>query len=48
MSNNLTGNNNEKSCEYCGTDKTYMAVTKSRTPYPKWYNIQYITTGWAL
>jgi DNA mismatch endonuclease (patch repair protein) len=35
MSNNLSGTTNEKRCEYCG-GKTYIAVTKEGTPYPKW------------
>jgi DNA mismatch endonuclease (patch repair protein) len=36
MSNNSLDNTNGKKCEYCGSDKTYMAVTKNGTPYPKW------------
>jgi hypothetical protein len=32
MSSNLSGNANEMKCEYCGLDKTYMAVTKIGTP----------------
>jgi len=38
MSNSLSGNTSERKCERCGTDKTYMAVTKGGTPYPKWNN----------
>ena len=36
MANNLSGITNEKRCEYCGSDMTYLAVTKNGTPYPKW------------
>jgi hypothetical protein len=38
MTNNTsdTSSTNEKRCEYCGSDKTYLAVTKAGTPYPKW------------
>lgn len=25
-----------KKCEYCGSEKTYVAITKNGTPYPKW------------
>lgn len=32
----LPSNPSEKKCEYCGTDTTYIAVTKNGTPYPKW------------
>jgi hypothetical protein len=38
MSNNSLNNSNEKKCEYCGSYKTYMAVPKNGTPYPKWNN----------
>lgn len=31
-----SSNPNEKRCEYCGTNTTYIAVTKNGTPYPKW------------
>jgi hypothetical protein len=34
MMNNTSSNANENRCEYCGTDKTYIAVTKNGTPYP--------------
>jgi len=34
MSNSLSDNTSERKCESCGTDKTYMAVTKGGTPYP--------------
>jgi DNA mismatch endonuclease, patch repair protein len=36
MSNNLVADSNKRRCEYCGSDKTYIAVTKSGTRYPKW------------
>lgn len=36
MINNLSSNTDEKKCDYCGADKTYIAVTKKGTPYPKW------------
>jgi hypothetical protein len=36
MSNNLLVDSNKKRCEYCGSDKTYTAVTKGGTRYPKW------------
>ena len=36
MLNNPSSNTDEKKCEYCGSDKTYLAVTKNGTPYPKW------------
>jgi NUMOD3 motif len=36
--NDSSNNSDEKKCEYCGTDKTYIAVTKNGTPYPKWNN----------
>jgi hypothetical protein len=38
MTSNPSDNVNEKKCEYCGTDRTYIAVTKNGTPYPKWNN----------
>jgi hypothetical protein len=41
MSNNPLENANGKKCEYCGSDKTYMAVTKNGTPYPKWNSNPY-------
>jgi DNA mismatch endonuclease (patch repair protein) len=36
MSSNLSDDTNKKICEYCGSDKTYMAVTKRGTLYPIW------------
>jgi DNA mismatch endonuclease, patch repair protein len=36
MMNNPSSNTDEKKCEYCGANKTYIAVTKKGTPYPKW------------
>lgn len=33
---NLPDNTNEKRCDYCGSDKTYIAVTKNGKPYLKW------------
>jgi DNA mismatch endonuclease, patch repair protein len=38
MTSNPSDKVNEKKCEYCGTDRTYIAVTKNGTPYPKWNN----------
>jgi hypothetical protein len=38
MSNKLVDDTKERKCEYCGSDRTYMAVTKNGTPYPKWNN----------
>lgn len=38
MSHNISSNPNERRCEYCGSDTTYIAVTKNGTPYPKWNN----------
>jgi hypothetical protein len=46
MSNSLSGNTGERKCESCGTDKTYMAVTKGGTPYPKWNNNLLKEDGW--
>jgi hypothetical protein len=34
--NNPSSEINEKICEYCGSKRTYMAVTKNGTSYPKW------------
>jgi len=36
MSNNLVKDSNEKRCELCGADRTYIDVTRNGTPYPKW------------
>jgi hypothetical protein len=36
MSNNLVGDSEEKRCELCGSNRTYIAVTKNGTYYPKW------------
>jgi DNA mismatch endonuclease (patch repair protein) len=36
MSNKLVDDIKERKCEFCGADRTYNAVTKSGTPYPKW------------
>ncbi|MPZ08172.1 MAG: DUF559 domain-containing protein [Nitrososphaeraceae archaeon] len=46
MSNSLSGNTSERKCERCGTDKTYMAVTKGGTPYPKWNNNPFKEDSW--
>jgi len=45
MSNNPTDNNNEKKREYCGSDKTFMDVTKNGTPYSKWYKSRALLQG---
>jgi hypothetical protein len=36
MSNNLVGDSEEKRCELCGSNGTYIALTKDGRPYPKW------------
>jgi very-short-patch-repair endonuclease len=36
----------EKKCEYCGSDKTYLAVTKRGTPYPKWNTNPFKEDSW--
>jgi DNA mismatch endonuclease, patch repair protein len=36
MSNNLVDDSKEKRCELCGSNMTYIAVTKNGTRYPKW------------
>jgi DNA mismatch endonuclease, patch repair protein len=46
MLNNPSSNPNKKECEYCGTDRTYIAVTKRGTPYPKWNNNPYKEDTW--
>lgn len=46
MSNSLSGNTNKRRCEYCGNDKTYMAVTKGGTPYPKWNSNPFKEETW--
>ena len=46
MSNSLSDNTSERKCERCGTDKTYMAVTKGGTPYPKWNNNPFKEDSW--
>jgi hypothetical protein len=45
-SNNPSSNPNEKKCEYCGTDRTYIAVTKNGTPYPKWNSNPFKEDSW--
>jgi len=46
MMNNPTSNTDEKKCEYCGANKTYIAVTKRGTPYPKWNSNPYKENTW--
>ena len=46
MSNSLSGNTSERRCEYCGNDRTYMAVTKGGTSYPKWNNNPFKEETW--
>jgi hypothetical protein len=46
MSNSLSGNTSERRCEYCGNDRTYMAVTKGGTPYPKWNSNPFKEETW--
>jgi hypothetical protein len=36
MMNNPLKNTSEKRCEYCRSNRTYIAVTKNGTRYPKW------------
>jgi hypothetical protein len=43
--NNPSSDTDEKKCEYCGADKTYIAVTKRGTSYPKWHSNPY-KEGW--
>lgn len=38
MTSNPLDNTTETKCEYCSSDRTYIAVTKNGTPYPKWNN----------
>lgn len=38
MTINPLEDTNERKCEYCGSDRTYIAVTKNGTLYPKWNN----------
>ena len=38
MTSNPLDDTNERKCEYCGSDRTYIAVTKNGTPYLKWNN----------
>jgi hypothetical protein len=44
--NNLSTNTDEKKCEYCGTNKTYITVTKNRAPHPKWNNYPFKEDIW--
>lgn len=44
--NNLSTNTDEKKCEYCGTNKTYITVTKKRAPHPKWNNYPFKEDIW--
>ena len=46
MMNNLSSNTDEKKCEYCGANKTYITVTKKGTPYPKWNSNPYKENTW--
>jgi very-short-patch-repair endonuclease len=46
MMNNPSSNTDEKKCEYCGANKTYIAVTKKGTPYPKWNSNPYKENTW--
>lgn len=46
MSNNPSSNTDEKKCEYCGADKTYIDVTKKGTPYPKWNSNPFKEDTW--
>ena len=46
MSNKQVDDDKEKRCEKCGTDKTYMAVTKNRTSYPKWNSNPFKENSW--
>ena len=46
MSNSLSGNTNERRCEYCGNDRTYMAITQGGTPYPKWNSNPFKEETW--
>jgi hypothetical protein len=46
MMNNPSSNSIEKKCDYCGSDKTYTAVTKGGTPYPKWNSNPYKEDTW--
>ena len=41
-----SGDTKEKKCERCGSDKTYMAVTKDGTPYPNWISNRFKEDGW--
>jgi G:T-mismatch repair DNA endonuclease (very short patch repair protein) len=46
MMNNPSSNTDERKCEYCGANKTYSAVTKRGTPYPKWNSNPYKENTW--
>ena len=46
MSNNTSVKNNEKICEYCGSDRTYIAVTTIGTRYPKWNSNPFREDSW--
>ena len=46
MSNKQVDDDKEKRCEKCGIDKTYMAVTKNGTSYPKWNSNPFKENSW--